>query len=134
MNLAIVIGRLGKDPELKYTTGGKAVAELSIATSEKWRDAKGELQERVEWHRVTLWDKQAENAAKYLSKGSQACVRGRIQTEKWTDNDGTNRYTTKIIAEHIEFLGSATKRDSGIGAEPAEAQATAQAAFDDIPF
>ena len=134
MNLAIVIGRLGKDPELKYTTGGKAVAELSIATSEKWRDAKGELQERVEWHRVTLWDKQAENAAKYLSKGSQACVRGRIQTEKWTDNDGTNRHTTKIIAEHIEFLGSATKRDSGVDAEPAEAQATAQAAFDDIPF
>lgn len=134
MNLAIVIGRLGKDPELKYTTGGKAVAELSIATSEKWRDAKGELQERVEWHRVTLWDKQAENAAKYLSKGSQAGVRGRIQTEKWTDNDGTNRYTTKIIAEHIEFLGSATKRDSGVDAEPAEAQATAQPTFDDIPF
>lgn len=105
VNKAIIIGRLGRDPEIKYTSNGNAVCNLSIATSEKWKDKGGEMQEKTEWHRVTVWGKTAENCAQYLAKGRMAYVEGRIETRKWQGKDGSDRYTTEIVASQVTFLG-----------------------------
>ena len=110
MNKAIIIGRLGTDPELRYTDNGTPVANLSLATSIKWSDKNGEAQEKTEWHRVVVWNKQAENCHRYLSKGRQVAVEGRIETRKWEDDKGNDRYTTEIIAQSVTFLG--TKDDN----------------------
>lgn len=106
MNRATIIGNLGGDPELRHTNSGTPVCSFSVATNERWTDAKGERQERTEWHRVVVWGKQGENAAKYLSKGRQVCVEGRIQTRSWEDKNGTTRYTTEIVSQRLEFLGA----------------------------
>lgn len=105
LNKVQVIGNLGNDPEVKYTQSGTAVTNMSVATTEKWKDRDGNPQERTEWHRVTLWDKLGEIAGEYLRKGSQVYVEGKLQTEKWTDQNGVDRYTTKIIAEKLVMLG-----------------------------
>jgi single-strand DNA-binding protein len=104
LNRAEIIGRLGRDPDLRYTPQGTTVCNLSIATSEKWQDNAGESQERTEWHKVTAFGKTAENCGQYLAKGSQVYVEGRLQTDKWEDEDGIERYTTKIIASRVLFL------------------------------
>ena len=106
LNKAMLIGRLGGDPEVRFTQSGTAVCSFSIATSEAWTDKNGEKQERTEWHRITCWDKLAENVGKFLSKGRQVYVEGKLQTRKWTDKDGTDRYTTEIVARQVSFLGS----------------------------
>ncbi len=105
-NKIIVIGNLGRDPELRYTPQGNAVCNFSVATSEKKRDKAGEMQEITTWFRVTTWNKQAENASKYLTKGRPVYVEGRLRIEEWTDRDGKNRYTLEVNATDLQFLGS----------------------------
>ncbi|MEW6016332.1 MAG: single-stranded DNA-binding protein [Candidatus Zixiibacteriota bacterium] len=106
VNKVILIGNLGKDPDLRYTPAGQPVATFSLATSEKWRDKDGVMQDRTEWHNIVVWGKPAEMAKEYLSKGRQVYVEGRIQTRNWDDKEGNKRYTTEIVAQRIQFLGS----------------------------
>lgn len=105
INKVMLIGRLGQDPELKFTPSGMAVCNFSMATSESWTDKNGQRQERTEWHRIVVWGKQAENCNKYLNKGSQAFIEGSLQTRSWEDQQGQKKYTTEIIAKSIQFLG-----------------------------
>ena len=106
VNKAILIGNLGADPEIRYTQGGTAVANLRIATSERWKDKQsGEQQERTEWHRVVLFGRLGEIAGEYLKKGSQIYLEGRIQTRKWQSQDGQDHYTTEIVANEMQMLG-----------------------------
>ncbi len=105
VNKAILIGNLGRDPELKYTQSGQAVVNFSIATSENWTDKSGEKQERTEWHRIVAWGKTGELCAQYLSKGRTVYVEGRIQTREWEDREGQKRTTTEINAQTVTFIG-----------------------------
>ena len=105
INKAIIIGRLGADPEVRQVSSGNSVATLSVATSEKWTDRDGQAQERTEWHRVIAWGKLAEICGKFLAKGRQVYVEGRIQTRQWEDSQGQKRYTTEIVANTVQFLG-----------------------------
>ena len=143
INKVILIGHLGKDPEVRYTQGGQAVATLSVATSESWLDkASGEKKERTEWHRVVLWGKAAENAGKYLTKGRQVYVDGKIQTREWQDKEGQKRFTTEIVGQEIQFLGGGTAPGAAGGShgesEPSGAPVGGGGAGkipdDDIPF
>jgi single-strand DNA-binding protein len=114
INKVILIGRLGSDPEVRYTPSGVAVANFSVATSEEWKDKdSGEKKERTEWHRIVAWRRLGEICGEYLSKGKQVYVEGRIQTRSWDDRDGNKKYTTEIIANDIQFLGSRDRSDSG---------------------
>ena len=107
INKVILIGNLGAAPELRQLDNGKAVAKLSVATTDGWKDkATGQLQERTEWHRVALFDRQAEVAQQYLRKGSKIYIEGRLQTTKWQDNDGNDRYTTEIVGREMQMLDS----------------------------
>jgi single-strand DNA-binding protein len=113
INKVILVGRLGSDPEVKYTSSGVAVARFNIATSEQWNDKNtGEKKERTEWHRIVVWGKLAELCGQYLSKGRQAYVEGGLQTRSWEDKEGNKRYTTEIRANTIQFLGSAQAHES----------------------
>ncbi len=112
VNKVLLIGRLGGDPEVRYTTNGGAVANFNLATNENWTDKNGQKQERTEWHRVVIWGKMAELCGQYLSKGRQAYVEGRLQTREWNDKEGNKRYTTEIIAQNIQFLGGPGERAS----------------------
>jgi single-strand DNA-binding protein len=111
VNKVILLGNLGRDPETRYTTGGDAVTNLNIATSEQWKDKSGEKQERTEWHRVVLFGRQAEIAGEYLKKGRSVYIEGRLQTRKYTDKDGVEKYSTEIVADRMQLIGSA--RDAG---------------------
>lgn len=104
-NKIIVVGNLGRDPELRYTPQGTAVCNFSVATSEKKRDKGGEMQEITTWFRVTTWNKQAETASKYLTKGRPVYIEGRLRIEEWTDRDGKNRFTLEVNATDLQFLG-----------------------------
>jgi single-strand DNA-binding protein len=106
VNKVILIGNLGKDPETRYLPSGDAVTNISIATSEKWKDKSGEQQEHTEWHRVAFFGKTAEIAGEYLKKGSPVYVEGRIRTRKWTDKEGQDKYSTEIVADRMQLLGS----------------------------
>jgi len=107
VNKAIILGSLGQDPDVRYTASGAAVANISIATNEQWKDKEsGEMQERTEWHRVVFFGRLAEIAGEYLHKGSQVYIEGRIQTRKWQDKEGNDRYTTEIVANEMQMLGS----------------------------
>src|SRR4030066_647545 len=107
VNKVILVGNLGKDPEVRYSPNGGAVANITLATSESWKDkTSGEKQEKTEWHRVVFFGKLAEIVGEYLKKGSQIYVEGRIQTRKWQDKDGQDRYTTEIVADRMQMLGS----------------------------
>ncbi len=106
VNKVIILGRLGQDPELKYTPTGAAVCNFSLATSENWTDKSGQKQERTEWHRVVVWGKLAELCNQYLTKGRQAYLEGRLQTRSWEDKNGQKRYTTEINATTVQFIGS----------------------------
>lgn len=112
VNKAIIIGHLGADPELKSTKSGLSIVEMRIATTEEWTGKDGKKNDQTEWHRVTVFGKTADACHTYLKKGSQAYVEGRIQTEQWEDKKGEKRYTTKIVAETVQFLGPAKKRDT----------------------
>jgi single-strand DNA-binding protein len=143
VNKVILVGNLGRDPEVRYTTGGTPVANFPIATSERWTDqASGERKEKTEWHRLVVFGKQAEIAGEYLRKGRQIFVEGSLQTREWTDRDGNKRYTTEVRVQNFQMLGSRSDRpESGAGA-PEQATATATATAepasgyedDDIPF
>jgi single-strand DNA-binding protein len=105
INKAILIGRLGGDPEVRYTSNGGAVANFTLATNESWTDKQGQKQEKTEWHRVVVWGKLAELCGQYLSKGRQAYIEGKLQTREWTDKEGGKRYTTEVVAQTVQFLG-----------------------------
>ncbi len=111
VNKVILVGNLGKDPEVRYTSGGQAVANLRIATSRSWTDKQsGQRKEETEWHDVEVWGKQAEQCREYLTKGRQVYVEGRIQTRQWQDQQGQKRYTTEIVALRVQMLGSRGER------------------------
>ena len=105
VNKVILVGNLGKDPEVRYTQTGSAVANFSIATSEQWNDRDGKKQERTEWHNIVVWGKQAEHCGQYLSKGRQVYIEGSIRTRSYDDKSGNKRYITEIVAQRIQFLG-----------------------------
>ena len=106
INKAVIVGTLGKDPEIRYAQNGNAVVNISVATNESWKDREtGEAQQRTEWHRIVMFGKLGEIASQYLKKGSQAYFEGRIRTNKWQDESGNDRYTTQIIANEMEMLG-----------------------------
>jgi len=106
VNKVILIGNLGKDPETRYMSNGEAVTNITLATTDSWKDKTGEKQEKTEWHRVTFYRKLAEIAGEYLKKGRQVYIEGRLETRKWTDKSGVDRYTTEIIANDMKMLGS----------------------------
>ena len=105
INKVILVGNLGNDPEVRYMPNGNAVANLSLATSESWKDQQGQVQERTEWHRLTMYRRLAEIAGEYLKKGSQIYVEGKLQTRKWQDQQGQDKYTTEIIVDQMQMLG-----------------------------
>lgn len=113
INKVIIVGNLGKDPELRYTPQGQAVVNFPVATSESWTDKGGQKQERTEWHKIVVWGKLGELCSKYLSKGRKAFIEGRLQTRAWDDKDGQKRYTTEIVASNVQFLDSAGASASG---------------------
>jgi single-strand DNA-binding protein len=117
VNKVILLGNLGRDPETRYTTGGDAVTNLNIATSETWKDKAGEKQEKTEWHRVVLFGRQAEIAGEYLKKGRSVYIEGRLQTRKYTDKDGVEKFATEIVGDRMQLLGSAREGGGGGDAE-----------------
>ena len=146
VNKVILIGNLGRDIELRYTSGGTAVATLNMATTDFWNDKSGQRQEKTEWHRVVLWGKTAESLSEYLLKGRQIYVEGRLQTRQWDDKDGNKRYTTEVRADRVVLLGGRGGGASDSGgtrsdgndidqdqrqSEPAE---PVELTEDDIPF
>ncbi len=151
VNKAILIGNLGRDPEVRYSPSGSAVANVTLATSESWKDKNsGEKQEKTEWHRVVFFGRLAEIAGEYLKKGSQVYVEGRLQTRKWQDKEGHDRYTTEIVANEMQMLGSRSgagvpsgdnfnqdqpaSENSGASAAKKPNTAVAGDFDDDIPF
>ncbi len=113
VNKVILLGNLGRDPETRYTTDGGAVTNLNIATSEQWKDKSGEKQERTEWHRVVLFGRTAEIAGEYLKKGRSVYIEGRLQTRKYTDKDGVEKYSTEIVADRMQLIGGAREGGGG---------------------
>ena len=105
VNRVILVGNLGRDPELRYIQSGQAVANFTLATNDRWRDKEGNNQERTEWHRIVVWGKSAENCAQYLQKGRSVYVEGRLQTREWEDKEGNKRQTTEVVAQAVQFLG-----------------------------
>ena len=104
INKAILIGNLGADPEIRYTQSGTPVATFNIATTERWKDKEGQMQEQTEWHRIVVWSRLAEICGEYLNKGSRVYIEGKIQTRKWQDKNGNDRYTTEIVAREMKML------------------------------
>ena len=139
INKVILIGNLGRDPEVRYTQGGTAVANFTMATTERWSDPSGERKERTEWHRIVVWGKQAEIAGEYLRKGRSVYVEGSLQTREWTDRDGNKRYTTEVKAQRFQMLGARGDADRApVDPEPqhqvAEPVDGGGYSEDDIPF
>ena len=139
VNRVMLIGNLGKDPEVRFTGTGRAVARFPIATSEVWNDQEGQRQERTEWHNVVVWGKQGESCGQYLAKGRQVYIEGSIRTRQYDDKEGNRRYMTEIIAQRVQFLGGggrgADARGGGMSDEPAAPPPPPAAAEDDdIPF
>ena len=113
VNKVIVVGNLGKDVEMKYTASGAAIANLTVATSESWNDKQtGEKVEKTEWHRIVAFQRLAEIMGEYLTKGSQVYIEGKLQTRKWQDQDGKDRYTTEIVASEMQMLGSKASHET----------------------
>ena len=148
LNKCMIIGNLGKDPEMRYTPSGQAVTQFTVAVNRKYKDAQGERQEETEWFRVVAWARTAEFAAEYLRKGAKVFVEGRIQTRQWEGQDGQKRYTTELVADRVENLERRPRDDTGDGGsqlppEPRGPRATApkpageqppEPEFDDLPF
>jgi single-strand DNA-binding protein len=143
VNKVILIGNLGKDPELRYTPGGAAVVNFPIATNERWKDKSGQPQERTEWHNIVLWGRLAEVANDYLKKGSSVYIEGRLQTRSWEDRDGNKRYMTEVVGNQMQMLsregggtkmaGARSEDEMEPGAMPDEGKET-DAVDDDLPF
>lgn len=138
INKVILIGNLGRDPEVRYTQNGTAVANFTLATNEVWNDKSGERQERTEWHRIVVWGKQAEIAREHLSKGKQVYIEGSIQTRQWDDREGNKRTTTEIKAQRVIMMGRAEPGENRMNAAAPPADAAGDEAGpppdDDIPF
>lgn len=142
VNKVILIGNLGRDPEVRYTPNGLAVANITIATTEAWKDkVSGENQERTEWHRIVMYSRLAEIAGEYLRKGSKVFIEGRLQTRKWQDKtSGQDRYTTEVIADSLQMLdskntGQSSAMDAPVEKAAMESQGAPSDSFDDdIPF
>ena len=136
LNKVMLIGNLGKDPEVRFTPGGRAVAKFPLATSEVWNDAEGQRQERTELHNIVVWGKQAETCGQYLAKGRQVFVEGSIRTRQYDDKEGNRRYMTEVIAQRVQFLGSRAAEGGRAAAAPEEPPAggASSAEDDDIPF
>lgn len=142
VNKVIIVGNLGKDPEVRFTPGGKALARFPVATSERWTDQDGNRQERTEWHNVVVWGKQAETCGQYLAKGRQVYVEGSLRTRQYDDKDGNRRYTTEVVARDVRFLGgggAAAGAGQGGGRAPGAAASAPMGEDygppdDDIPF
>ena len=149
VNKVILVGNLGKDPELRYTPSGAAVATFSLATSERYKDKSGEQQEKTEWHNIVAWRQLAEICGKYLHKGKQVYIEGKIQTRSYDDRDGNKKYITEIVADQMQMLGRAGEDNGGSGrsggesrpsrpsAQPQSREEYAEPPFnpdDDIPF
>jgi single-strand DNA-binding protein len=146
VNKVIIVGNLGSDPDTKYMPSGSALTNLSVATTESWKDKQsGEKVEKTEWHRVVMFDRLAEIAGEYLRKGSQVYIEGQLQTRKWQDKDGSDRYSTEIRARDMQMLGSRSGEASGGGVQSGGGQRAPQASAaaaarpepefdDDIPF
>jgi len=131
MNKSMIIGNVGNDPEVHYTKNSAApVTTLSIASTERWKDAEGNKQEHTEWHRVVAWGNLAEICGKHLGKGDKVFIEGKLRTRKWEDQEGITRYTTEIVAREMEMLGS---KQESVGNPPKESQAEPPLP-DDIPF
>jgi single-strand DNA-binding protein len=126
VNKVILIGNLGSDPEIRYTTSGTAVATLSLATNRRWKDREGNMQDETEWHRVIVWAQSAEFCGNFLSRGSKIYVEGRLQTRKWQDQNGNDKYTTEIVANTVQNLtpkGTETGAQGGFDQPPLPDQA-----------
>jgi len=142
LNKVMLIGNLGRDPEVRYLPAGDAVANLPLATTDTWKDKNNEKQERTEWHRIVFFGRQAEIAGEYLKKGSQIYIEGRLQTRKWTDKGGVEHYTTEIIGDRMQMLGGKQGQSSGAESRTASRNADKTPAKnqsfddfeDDIPF
>ena len=144
VNKVILVGNLGNDPEMRHTPSGAGVCEFRLATNESWNDKNGQRQERTEWHRIVVWGRKAEVCSKYLSKGRQVFVEGRLRTRSWEDKEGNKRYTTEIVANDVQFLGGGGGGGGGRGSASPEGGAGGEeppADFggfggqdDDIPF
>jgi len=144
VNKAILIGNLGKDPELRYTPSGQAVASFPLATSERYKDKEGNWQERTDWHNIVVWGRQGETVKEYLKKGRSAYVEGRIQTRSYDDREGNKKWITEIVASRVQFLGGRGEGDrSGGGQGTSESEVPETAAVseplvnqedDDLPF
>lgn len=141
VNKVILVGTLGRDPEMRYSTDGSAIANISLATSDKWKDKNtGEKKDRTEWHRVVFFGKVAEIVGEYLKKGSQTYIEGSLRTRKWQDKQGQERYTTEIIADKMQMLGSPRERNEDAPRREPAASSTGAASGkfeemdDDIPF
>lgn len=145
INKVILVGNLGADPEVRHTTSGNVITTIRLATSETWRDKQGQMQERTEWHRCKFFGKVAEIAGEYLRKGSQVYVEGSLHTDKYTDREGIERYSTDIIASEMQMLGSASgngavrRERTQERADPPRTEHTTPSAYnssgeDDIPF
>lgn len=113
VNKVILVGNLGANPEIRYTQGGQAVANLRLATTERWTDRQGQKQEQTEWHNVVVWGRTAEIVGQYLTKGRQVYIEGRIRTRQWQDKTGQKRYTTEVVAQSVQMLGG--RGDGGRG-------------------
>jgi single-strand DNA-binding protein len=119
VNKVILVGNLGRDPEIRYTPSGRAVARFPLATGEVWNDAEGNRQERTEWHNIVVWGKQAETCGQYLAKGRQVYIEGAIRSRAYDDRDGNRRYITEVIGQRVQFLGG--RGGGGSGGESAAA-------------
>src|SRR5437899_4579649 len=130
VNKVILIGNLGRDPEVRYTPGGQAVANFTVATNENWTDKQGQKQERTEWHRIVVWGKLAELCGEYLSKGRQAYIEGRLQTREWTNKEGAKQYTNEVVANPLggAICLSGGERGHGRGASRAAGAPSAASA------
>lgn len=136
MNRVILIGRLGREPELRYTQSGTAVANFSLATSEKFQNKKGEREERTEWHQIVAWGRTGEVCSEYLDKGSLVAIEGTLRTREWEDKEGAKRKTTEIVAQRVDFLGGGgdKKKESGGGKKQSRKKSEPDEYEEDIPF
>lgn len=141
VNKVILLGRLGSDPEIRYTQSGTPVATLSLATNKSWKNKEGQKEEKTEWHRVILWSKLAELAGQYLGKGRQVYIEGELQTRSWEDKEGQKRYTTEVVGNTMQFIGAGAGAGTNKGEHddmppdlPPPPGGTTSGTEDDIPF
>jgi len=135
VNKVILLGRLGKDPQVKFMSNGNAKCSFSVATDEKWTDKDGNKQEKCEWHNVVVWGKQAESCGQYLSKGRQVYIEGKVTTRSYDDKEGNKRYVTEIVARDVKFVGSKDDQRGTSNRAPAAAEVTTEVDEDeDIPY